>query len=170
MNWQIIVGVIFLIGGIGNITKDFTAFLFGVIAGLALLYWGLRRKGYFKKVVTQQQEIDGYVLAYSYEDVKFYPPADIVSKINKNKLQVGAELRVVQEPSNSYDHNAVALYLGNQKIGYLLKNRLQDMANDFIQNGWPVKATLAKLKKAKGDYQGYIALSFYRPGTQNGKN
>lgn len=163
MNWQIIVGIIFLIGGIGNITNNIGAFFFGTIIGAVLLYIGLRKKGYFKKNVTHQYEVEGCALAYSYDDVKFYPPVELVSKVNKTKLQVGAEIRLVQEPENKVDSAAVALYLGNQKIGYLLRNRLQDMANDYIGQGWPVKASLASLKKSKGEYQGYIDLAFFRP-------
>jgi len=164
MNWQIIVGAIFLIGSIGCLADGFVNFMLALLIGGGLMYWGLRKKGYFKKKVTHQYEVEGCVLAYSYDDVKFYPPAELVSKINKVKFQKGAEIQLVQEPENPVDHAAVALYLGNQKIGYLLRNKLQDMANDYIGHGWPVKASLVSLKKVKGDYQGFIALAFFRPG------
>lgn len=137
-----------------------------LIIGAILLFFGLRKAGYFKKKVTHQYEVDGCVLAYSYDDVKFYPPVELASKINRFKLQVGAEIRLVPEPENPVDHTAVALYLDNQKIGYLLKNRLQVMANEFIEKGWPVKASLVSLKKVKSEYQGYITLAFFRPGEQ----
>ena len=164
MNWQIIVGAIFIISSIGCLADGFLNFLLALLIGGGLLYWGLRKKGYLKKSITHQHVVDGCVLAYSYDDVKFYPPTELISKISKGKLQVGSELRLVQEPENTYDHGAVALYLNNQKIGYLLRNRLQDMANEYISKGWPVKASLVSLKKSKGEYQGFIELAFFRPG------
>lgn len=164
MNWQIIVGASFIISSVGCLADGFVNFLLAILIGGGFLYWGLRKKGYFKKKVTHQYEVGGCVLAYSYDDVKFYPPEELVSKINKVRLQTGEEVQLVQEPENTYDHGAVALYLQNQKIGYLLRNRLQDMANEWISKGWPVKASLVSLKKIKGEYQGYIALSFFKPG------
>lgn len=44
MNWQIIVGIIFLIGGIGNITEDFSVFLTAIVIGIVLLFIGFRKK------------------------------------------------------------------------------------------------------------------------------
>lgn len=44
MNWQIVVGILFIIGGIGNITKDFSDFLISIAIGSALLFWGFRKK------------------------------------------------------------------------------------------------------------------------------
>lgn len=44
MNWQIVVGILFLIGGIGNITNGFSFFLTAIAIGLILLFWGIRNK------------------------------------------------------------------------------------------------------------------------------
>lgn len=44
MNWQIIVGIIFLIGGIGNITNSFSSFLTAIAIGSILLFLGIRKK------------------------------------------------------------------------------------------------------------------------------
>lgn len=56
MNWQIIVGVLFLIGGIGNITRDFSIFLTALVIGAAFLFWGyqtFRKKSLHKKAPLQ---------------------------------------------------------------------------------------------------------------------
>lgn len=39
--WKIIVGIFFIIGGLGNLPDNLGAFAFGLIAGLALLIWGI---------------------------------------------------------------------------------------------------------------------------------
>lgn len=103
-----------------------------------------------------------FFLAYQYDDVKFYPPFDVVSKLNKNLLQAGANVILKPEPWNAYDDHAVALYVSGIKIGYLLRGRLQDMANDYLLKGWPIKSKLLSLKLNGDEYQGYISLSFYR--------
>lgn len=231
MNWQIIVGVFFLIGGIGNLTKDFGAFLFGSIIGAVLLIFGFKKRKLKKEnqatpktghdnihahfmtaksdatdlvsnisslVEKKRSEKDipieaknyetshtdsspklfqaskgipthdstslhgDYYLAYHYDDVKFYPPFEVVSKLNKKLLHAGATVILKPEPRNKYDNRAVALYVSGHKIGYLLRGTLQDMANDYIAKEWPIKATLISLKLVGGEYQGYITLSFYR--------
>lgn len=102
-------------------------------------------------------------MTYHYDDVKFFPPDDMVAKVDKDLLKPGAEITFVPEPENIHDDRAVALYIAGHQIGYLLRNRLQDMTNDYLAKGWPVKATLVSLKRVDGEYQGYLTLSFYRP-------
>lgn len=104
---------------------------------------------------------DGSKLAYHYDDVKFYPPLEMVSKVNAKLLQPGAEISLKQEPSNEYDRRAIALYVSGHQIGYLLRGRLQDMANTYISKGLPIKATLLSLDMVAGEYQGYISISYY---------
>jgi hypothetical protein len=36
-----------------------------------------------------------------------------------NELQIGTELRLVAEPTNQFDKNAVIIYLGENKLGYI---------------------------------------------------
>lgn len=108
---------------------------------------------------------DGHYLAYSYDDVKFYPPAEIISKVDKKILQPGSEIHLVQEPTNKYDNRAVALYISGVKIGYLLKGTLQDMANDYIERDWPVKCILSALSFSDGEYHGFVHLFYYRKST-----
>ena len=103
-----------------------------------------------------------YNLAYHYDDVMFYPPVDMVSKVNKKLLFPGAEVSLKPEPKNKYDNRAIALYVSGHQIGYLRKGTLQDMAHDYMAKQWPIKATLSSLNLIHGEYQGYISLSFYR--------
>lgn len=106
-----------------------------------------------------------HYLAYQYDNVKFYPPTEMISKVNKKFLHPGAEVFLKQESKNKYDNRAIALYVSGHQIGYMLRGTLQDMANDYIENGWPIKATLSSLRFVGGEYQGYINLSYYRKST-----
>ncbi len=163
MNWQLIVGAIFFATSFTFIKESVSNFALGLLIGCALIAWGVWKRQRIQKSSRLPYSIDGYVMAYSYDDVKFYPPYEIISKAPKGKLIRGAEVKLVQEPTNPVDHDAVALYIGDQKIGYLLRNRLQDMANEYIEKGWPVKASLVKLKRNHGQYDGMISLSFFNP-------
>ena len=104
----------------------------------------------------------GYYLSYQYDDVKFYPPQELISKVNKKVLSPGAEITLVQETRNKQDNRAVALYISMYKIGYMLRGTLQDMANDYIENGWPIKVILSDLRFVSGEYRGHINIFFYR--------
>lgn len=134
------------------------------------------KKGYIKPQKIAQRfrksaksnvlPTDGHYLAYQYDDVKFYPPTEMTSKVNKKFLRPGVEVFLQQEPENKYDNRAIALYASGHQIGYMLRGTLQDMANDYIEKGWPIKATLTSLKFVGGEYQGYISLSYYRESTK----
>ena len=50
-------------------------------------------------------------------------------------MKIGDSVLLVPEPSNSYDSKAVALYHNGNHIGYLYKNKLQDMFHDFEARG-----------------------------------
>lgn len=105
-----------------------------------------------------------FCIAYQYDDLKFYPPYEIVSKIKRELRPVGSDVILVAEPTNKYDNRAVALYIRENKIGYILRGTVQDMIHDYFAQNLPVKATLASLKRIDGEYQGYITLTFYRHG------
>ena len=129
-----------------------------------------------KKLLKQIKKIsnayptptEDHYLAYEYEDVKFYPKPEMVERIIPKHLYSGAEIQLKQEPYNEYDNRAVALYISGQQIGYMLRGTLQDMANDYIENRWPIKVTLSSLKKYGGEYHGYVNFKFYRESKLQG--
>lgn len=106
--------------------------------------------------------LDGYHLAYHYDDVKFYSPNEMVSKIDKEILSPGVDIILKPEPKNKYDPRAIALYIGRYQIGYLLKGTLQDMVHDYMDKKWPIIANLSSIRLVNGEYEGRISLSFYR--------
>lgn len=50
------------------------------------------------------------------------------------RLKNGDALRMVREPDNPYDANAVALYAGGIKLGYIPKKENTSLANLLDQN------------------------------------
>lgn len=71
-------------------------------------------------------------LAYSYDYVKVCIIKGQEPDITK--LQIGMEVELKQEPNNQYDNKAVAILVNDEKIGYMYKGQLKDMANDFISH------------------------------------
>lgn len=59
MNWQIIVGFFFLIGGIGNIAEDFSVFFTAFVISVVLLFFGFRKKS---NAIKKNQSIFAIVL------------------------------------------------------------------------------------------------------------
>lgn len=71
----------------------------------------------------------GWILKYQYErDLCLYGCnfEDLIG-------QEGEEITFRQEPENTYDPNAVAVYLDDKKIGYIFKSRTQEMTNDWLK-------------------------------------
>ena len=106
-----------------------------------------------------------FYVAYQYDDLKFFPPYEIVSKVKRELRPVGSDVILVTEPTNEHDDRAVALYVHGNKIGYILRGTVQDMIHDYFDQNLPIKATLNSLKRIDGEYQGYITLTFYRHGS-----
>ena len=144
MNWQIIVGGFLFIGGLGNLTEDFGAFLFGVLIGGCLLYWGLRKKGILKKPVPQaKQDRSLKVESFRAVGVNYY--ADNIKnlatsnpawkstakqllndgKVNKKVFRynfLNKPVKLIPEPENSHDENAILVQIAGEKVGYISRD------------------------------------------------
>lgn len=70
--------------------------------------------------------VDDFYLAYEYEEKIAIPQTELITGNG------GKKITFKQEPDNEYDNRAVALYLGDAKIGYIYRGRTQDMVNDWI--------------------------------------
>lgn len=109
-----------------------------------------------RNVLTLPTVHGGYGRSYSYNDVQ-------VCVINPQLLAVenvsiGDALEVWQEKTNEYDNKAVALSKGQSIVAYLYKNnRLQGMANDWLDASLPVLAKVASVEG--GDLA--VMLAFY---------
>lgn len=144
MNWQIIVGGFLFIGGLGNLTEDFGAFLFGVLIGGCLLYWGLRKKGILKKPVPQAKQ-DRILKVESFRAVGVHYYADNIKnlatsnpawkstakqllndgKVNKKVFRynfLNKPVKLIPEPENSHDENAILVQIAGKKVGYISRD------------------------------------------------
>lgn len=52
-----------------------------------------------------------------------------------NKLKIGTELSLKQEPDNNFDNYAVALFYKDTKLGYIPKNSNKEISK-FLQMGY----------------------------------
>ena len=66
---------------------------------------------------------------YYYENVRIFSP----DEIDLHQFNLGNVLTLKQEPTNPYDDRAVMLLYNRQKLGYLYRNKLQEMANDYLE-------------------------------------
>lgn len=93
-------------------------------------------------VLTLPQEFNGYKLAYQYEDVAVAGSGHY----DVSSVKPGSVVKFILEPENQYDAKAISLYVGNEKIGYLPRNKLQDMAHDFMSRGGDVAARVTAVE------------------------
>lgn len=155
-NWRIIVGTLLIIGGLGNFSKDILTAIFGIIIGAILFAWHFiskrtsstqkasTNKPSENKAVTQTaaeapkilrsklslaSRHENYFMVYRYPNVKLA----IDPALDLETLPVGNQIEIHTEPENEYDDKAVYVELGEKKIGYIYKGRLQDMIWDFIK-------------------------------------
>lgn len=83
-----------------------------------------------------------YKNEYTYDSVKLATPTNADLSPDFNTLTPGTALTLVQEPANTYDNKAVAVFDGPHRIGFLFRGRLQGMANDFLNRGDTITATI----------------------------
>jgi hypothetical protein len=77
---------------------------------------------------------------YSIVGEKFHPGAAELLKT----MTGGEELLLVREPDNKYDKNAIAVYFGGRKIGYIPKANNITLSKFIDDNGAPVSTLLAQ--------------------------
>lgn len=100
----------------------------------------------------------GTPVAYHYEDVGIYTPPDL--DVPLELVDVGLRVSFRFEPENSYDKEAVAVYVGEWKIGYMNRSRHRDMLVDWANRRQPIWACITSIDDEKRKVA--IFLVFYR--------
>lgn len=108
--------------------------------------------------VKVPDDIKGYPLAYHYKDVKIAVLRG--QEPDYSLINPGDIVTLIQEPHNPHDNKAVALMANGIKVGYLFRGKLQDMANDFINGGYPVFSAITGIDDSARLVE--IFLGFYR--------
>lgn len=102
--------------------------------------------------------------SYAYTGVRLYIVPG--QEPDFRALDPGDDLYLVQEKDNEYDKKAIRVEThystraGNVKIGYLKKNKLQAMVNDYINMDLPILAHIETIEDDEGWIE--IAIAFYR--------
>lgn len=105
-----------------------------------------------------QASLTGYYLAYRYDN-KGVAMADTLVE-DFDALVPGDPLDFIQEPDNPYDSSAVAILHKDKKIGYVYRGQTQDMVNDFLRRGEPIRAFVQSSANRAVTYE----IGFYKPG------
>lgn len=63
---------------------------------------------------------------------------EIYDKIYKYNPLQSSDIKLIPEPENEYDKNAIAVYLKNRKVGYVKRNETEDAAKYMKQNLKPL--------------------------------
>lgn len=138
MNWLIIVGAIFFISGICCITTDFTAFLGCVLIGCIFLYFGAKKKGFFSKKhfgshTLIEEKFRAAGVSYYEDNIQKLANVNPDWKLSVSQIvslgksdkkvfhynYLNKPVKLVHEPENPNDRNAIAIYIAGELVGYI---------------------------------------------------
>lgn len=144
MIWFIIVGALFVFGGFSQIFSNFSNGAVMIIVGAALIFWGLRNRllpmifDKIKKKTEADLTIETFYLAgivYYIDNIKklaYCNPAwkyTVAKATSKGMLSkriyryyyANKPVKLVPEPNNPHDENAIAVYFAGKLVGYIKK-------------------------------------------------
>ena len=88
---------------------------------------------------------NGQFLLYEYEErICFIKDDSLDEKFGYIIGNGGKQLLFEFEPENQYDCMAIAIYLGDKKLGYVYSGRTQEMMHDYYRKGWEICAHINK--------------------------
>ena len=67
------------------------------------------------------------------------------------QCEIGDKVKLVREPHNGYDKNAIAIFVGGRKIGFIPKEKNSELAS-FMDAGGAVEARLLELVGGTEDF------------------
>ena len=77
-----------------------------------------------------------------------------------NKLSIGTELQLVPEPENPFDKNAVALYLGESKLGFIPRGNNREISK-LLNAGYSVFKAVVQMVNPKNRPEEQIMVIVY---------
>ena len=97
---------------------------------------------------------DGYYLRWQYKEN--IPYAQNLDKVQLNDC----DIELIPEPDNQYDANAVALYKGEHKLGYLYKGKTQEMVLYYLDDiNYRIKTAVCLLDQENNKLA--VKVAFY---------
>lgn len=94
--------------------------------------------------------------------LRWHYKKDIALAQNLDKVELNdSDIDLVPEPDNQYDPNAVALYKGEFKLGYLYKGQTQEMVlSYFNRDDYLIKTVISLLDRENNKLA--VRIAFYR--------
>lgn len=117
------------------------------LLSLALLCWSAAAQTQAVRVLVQSSPLAGY---------QYHAAAAVW-----DQLKVGDTLRLVREPDNPHDRNAVKVEWQGQQLGYLPRMENQAVAAE-LDRGTAVEARIGRLREAKNPWQRVLIDVFIR--------
>lgn len=111
-----------------------------------------------KPIATAPAKVNGFPLAYHYDNVDIFVLPEF--ELDFTSIPLGSKVELVKEPTNEHDDKAVAVILDGSRIGYLYRGKRQDMANDFIDNNWPIISHIDSIDDEESKIG--VFLGFYK--------
>lgn len=145
MIWFIVIGAVFFLGGLSQIFSNFGNGLVMVVIGAALLFWAFRKKilpGVFDSrngAVGSSGKTEDFLLAgtsyyadnigklaccnpaWKYTAAKAATEGLIDRPIYRYNY-INKPVKLIPEPKNPNDKNAVAVFIAGELVGYLKKD------------------------------------------------
>jgi len=119
--------------------RNFLKSLIVIPAGL-LAPWMLR-----KQVSDEKKEIT--LLNTNVAGFQYYQGDNVWERLDR-----GMPLKVCREPSNPYDYDAVALFYGRDKLGYIPRSDNTAIAQ-LMDRGMSVKASITGLTRSDDPWE-----------------
>lgn len=141
MNWMMIVGGIMALGGIGLFAEDFLGALACITIGALLLFLGIRKKypHLLKHGKRDLQVEDFHLVGVSYYHANIKKLANTNPQWNLSAAQILANgkadrkvyrnnyvnmpVKLIPEPKNPHDKNAVAVHFAGELVGYISREQ-----------------------------------------------
>lgn len=102
-------------------------------------------------------EMNGQLLYRSYPDVEYFVPEYYYARASA--VPPHQTLALSPDPSNEHDSGAIGIYYDSRLVGYMYKNRLRDMAVDFMTDS---SRSLMAVSMVWKDNKPTMGLFFYR--------
>ncbi len=162
-NWKLIIGVVFIIGGIGNVKTDLFVTIAGIAIGIAFVcLWYKQRKNAakgavhtgceFNKEFAENHELkkEKYEAAgtrYYQENLKKLACKNPDWSKNtatlklENKLHekiyrynfINKPVKLIPEPTNEHSKNAIMITVAGEKVGYVFEAETEHI-KDVLEN------------------------------------
>lgn len=106
--------------------------------GLLALCWALTANAQQIRILIQSSPLAGY---------QYHAGGELWEQ-----LKVGDELKLVREPANPHDSNAIRVEWQGKQLGYLPRAENQAIAVE-LDRGSRVEARIARLREARNPWQ-----------------